>query len=333
MAGVGTGGAMRDVKRDELRWMLKRVAMGLAVSPLALIAACSCQTGGGGCPPLVEVQPVTQAQLDALGGADCLPLCRPPQGFESPPRTLSSCQRTLTAAPDAFALDAGGADVGPATSSISCSYTLACRGGRRPAAGITSLQGQGVATWLAELAQLKAASVDAFAELRAELIAHQAPSRIIAATSRAEADEVMHAQLIGSFARRAGAKPVRPVVSIGAPRALFDIAKHNASEGCVREAFGAINALHQASNAATAELREGFLRIARDEARHALLSLELDDWMRTRLSAHEVHQLEEERAVASAELVSHVGNEDGETRAVLGLPDEERGRDLVLMCA
>ena len=167
----------------------------------------------------------------------------------------------------------------------------------------------------------------------AELIAHRAPSGIIAATSRAEADEVMHAQLIGSFARRAGANPVRLLVSIGAPRALFDIAKHNASEGCVREAFGAINALHQASNAATPELRDGFLRIARDEARHALLSLELDDWMRTRLNSHEVRQLEEERAVATAELALNVGTEDRETRAVLGLPDAERGHDLVLMCA
>ena len=320
---------MRDVKRDELRWMLKRIAMGLAVSPLALIAACGCQIpSDGGCGTSTQSQGVTQAQLDALMGGDCLPLCAP----RVPAIPASSCQLATgdAAMTDASSPEDAGA---PSVAFIVCTYTNACRG-RRPASGITlRLEGEGVATWLMETAQLEAASVDAFAELRAELIAHQAPSNIIAATSRAEADEVIHAQLMGAFARRAGAKPVRPSVVIGAPRALFDIAKHNASEGCVREAFGAINTLHQASNAATPELREGFLRIARDEARHALLSLELDDWMRTKLNAQQQRQLEDEREVAAHELSCNVGNEDRETRSALGLPDEERGRDLVRLCA
>ena len=320
----------RDVNRNELRWMLKRIAMGLAVSPLALIAACGCQIpGGGDCGTSTQSQAVTQAQLDALMGGDCLPLSAP---YVVPAIPASSCQLLMGDAAmmtDASSLEDAGA---PSVAFIACTYRNACRG-RRPASGVALLEGQGIATWLAETAQLEAASVDAFAELRAELLAHQAPSNIIAATSRAEADEVVHAQLMGAFARRAGAKPVRPSVVIGAPRALFDIAKHNASEGCVREAFGAINALHQASNAATPELRAGFLRIARDEARHALLSLELDDWMRTKLNAQQQRQLEDEREVAAHELACNVGHEDCETRSALGLPDEERGRDLVRLCA
>ena len=327
---------MRDVKRDELRWMLTRIAMGLAVSPLALIAACA----GYSCAPCPEsftdVQGVSQEELDSIRSGQCLSLCSTTGNFYYIP--LVSCRPVGPTDASIGNLDASLSpdDAGAPRAVagwIECTYRLICVGGRRPASGVDAVRGRGVAAWLAETAQLEAASVDAFAELRAELIAHQAPSRIIAATSRAEADEVIHAQLIGAFARRAGAAPVRPIVSMGAPRALFDIAKHNASEGCVREAFGAINALHQASNAATPELREGFLRIARDEARHALLSLELDDWMRTRLGAHEVRKLEDERALATAELLSHVGNEDVETRAALGLPDAERGRDLVWMCA
>jgi len=92
-------------------------------------------------------------------------------------------------------------------------------------------------------------------------------------------------------------------------------------------------ALHQAHNASSPEVREGFLRIARDEARHALLSLELDDWMRTRVSANQVRQRDETRALAMLEVAENVGREDVATRTVLGLPDEERGRDLVRFVA
>ena len=65
---------MTNVKRDELRWMLKRIAMGLAVSPLALIAGC---TGCGSCSEssYTTRQEVTQAQLDSVPDGDCLPLC------------------------------------------------------------------------------------------------------------------------------------------------------------------------------------------------------------------------------------------------------------------
>lgn len=326
---------MRDVRRDRLRWTLKRIAMGLAVSPLTWMAGCQCY--GPCAPPFVELQGVTRAQLELHSLEDCLPLCgpRPARGFYegTPIACRHAPERDASVATvDAFVSDSD-AGPDPIAAWIECTYRPTCIGGRRPASGVTPLRGRGIATWLAETAQLEAASVDAFAELRSELIAHRAPSTIITATSRAEADEVVHARIVGAFARRAGAEPVRPSVAIAAPRTLFDVAEHNASEGCVREAFGAINALHQASNAATPALREGFLRIARDEARHALLSLDLDDWIRTKLDPRAVRRLDEAREVAAHELAANVGHEDHETRALLGLPDEERGRDLVRLCA
>jgi len=231
-------------------------------------------------------------------------------------------------------VDTGMSDAGVSqTAWIECTCQQIRVGGRRPASGVQSVRGQGVAAWLTETAQLEAASIDAFAELRDELRAHHAPRSLIQETHRAEADEVGHARWVGRLALRVGALPRRPNVVRGEPRSLVAIAQHNASEGCVREAYGALVALHQAHNASSPEVREGFLRIARDEARHALLSLELDDWMRTRVSANQVRQRDETRALAMLEVAENVGREDVATRTVLGLPDEERGRDLVRFVA
>ena len=339
---------MRDVERERLRWMLKRVAMGLAVSPFALIAACSSDGGGadlgGGpyCRPETTTQTVRLSQLTPSVDlfSDCTSLCR----GSGPWTTASTCRVVegepldapwldANANPDAGPFDAGG---DPVVATITCMVETCFPAGRRPAFATTARsthEVEGIAKWLREVAQLEAATIDSFAELRDELKAHAAPRQLVDATHRAEADEVRHARFVGQLASRVGARPVRPDVMRSEPRPLFAIAQHNASEGCVREAYGALAALHQASNASSLEVRAGFLRIAQDEARHALLSLALDDWMRSKLSAREVRALEEERAMAVATLANQVGVEDALTRAVLGLPDAERGRDLVRFTA
>ena len=335
---------MRDVERERLRWMLRRVAMGLAVSPLALIAACSSDGGGGGGVPFCmterSVQSVRASQISPMTNLfdDCRSFCRTTSpGYMG---MVTCAVRTDGFPTDAPADGGGPADAGapeadPVVAMISCEVEVCRPAGRRPALamGVAMKQSEGVASWLREVAELEAASIDAFAELRDELSAHAAPRALVDATVRAEADEVLHARLVGQLASRAGARPVRPEVLRTEPRGLFALAQHNASEGCVREAYGALAALHQAHNASSPEVRAGFLRIAQDEARHALLSLALDDWMRSKLSARQVRALEEERALAVEALADQVGAEDALTRAVLGLPDAERGRDLVYFTA
>ena len=143
-------------------------------------------------------------------------------------------------------LDAGSDDAGPddagvdplggVVARLSCDIQYCRPAGRRPAALRLSRRTSGsVGRWLAEVATLEATSVPAFAELRRELRAHRAPSALIAATVRAEADEVLHARLVTRLAQRAGATPARAHVSPTDPRSLADLVVHNAAEGCVRE--------------------------------------------------------------------------------------------------
>jgi hypothetical protein len=138
--------------------------------------------------------------------------------------------------------------------------------------------------WLAHAAYLEAASVIAFVHLAADLARLGAPQRLIDAALVAATDEVRHARAIRAVAGvdvpRVRALPYRP-------QALFALARHNATEGCVRETIGAAINLHQARHATDATLRAVFAQIAADEIRHAELAWAIDAWARTMLSTDE----------------------------------------------
>ena len=110
------------------------------------------------------------------------------------------------------------------------------------------------ADYLARAAHLESASVLSFARLRRELASHGAPRCLLRAVRRARRDEERHAGSVGRLARRHGASPARPRVPRTAPRALEEIARENAVEGCVRETFGALVARLQASRCADPDL-------------------------------------------------------------------------------
>src|SRR5262249_35131396 len=134
----------------------------------------------------------------------------------------------------------------PATNEITCHP--ACTG-RRPA-GLTVPMRASAANvlgdYFAEMAALEAASVDAFRTLRDELALHRAPRSLRRAAARAARDEVRHARVTASIAKRFGAQPAPVEVIPSAPRPLEAIARENAVEGCVRETFGALIATRQA---------------------------------------------------------------------------------------
>ena len=52
----------------------------------------------------------------------------------------------------------------------------------------------------------------------------------------------------------------------------------NAREGCVRETFGALIAMHQAERAGDPIIRRAMRRIAEEETRHAELAWEVASW-------------------------------------------------------
>ncbi len=172
---------------------------------------------------------------------------------------------------------------------VQCIYeTSTCSqpAGRRPA-GHRERVGRGstpLGAYFASIAALEAASVGAFEELARELAAHGAPKRLVARARRAARDEVRHAALVGELARRHGGAVKLPVArGPRPPRTLVALARANAVEGCVRETFGALLALHQAEFAPSADVRAAMTTIARDESAHAILAHDVHRWLVRRL--------------------------------------------------
>ncbi len=179
-----------------------------------------------------------------------------------------------------------------------------CVSGRRPTGLLRSAHRSrsDVGGFFAESARLEAASVFAFETLARELRAHGAAAHLIRAAERARADEVRHARVAGAIARRHGAEPEAVVVEQRAVRSLFEIALENMLEGCVRETYGALVALHQSAHAKDARVAAAMRRIARDETRHAALAWDVAAWLDSRLTEEERSKIVDARTEASSTL-------------------------------
>lgn len=141
----------------------------------------------------------------------------------------------------------------------------------------------GTGSYFARMAHGEAASVHAFARMHEELRQMGAPALLVEAAARSACDERRHARAMRRQATRRGA-PI-PVVRIRQPRArsLESIARENATEGCIRETFGALLMRWQAERAQDPALRRLFARIAADETRHAAFAWEVARWLEPRL--------------------------------------------------
>jgi hypothetical protein len=171
---------------------------------------------------------------------------------------------------------------------VTCpTFTEACHTGRRPAgfAGARRRAGSVAGEYFAVCAELEAASVYAFRALADELRAHAAPRGLRRRAVASARDEVRHARVMGTLARRAGCAPREVAVEPRATRGLEEVARENAVEGCVRETFGALVATWQARTAKDARVRAAMERIAADETRHAALAWDVKRWADARLPA------------------------------------------------
>jgi hypothetical protein len=210
-----------------------------------------------------------------------------------------------------------------------------CIEGRRPpmlaATGVPWLGS--VASCFAEIAHMEAAAVLAFDELDRQLRALDAPWELRMRAARARADEVEHAAITLALARRFGERPPAPSVEgtrdPHAADALFRLALENAVEGCVREAYGALVAAHQAAHASDAGVRNAFERIAEDEAKHAELSFALDAWLSPRLGSKERAAVEDAKTRAWQDLVAGCTEPAPEVVRVAGMPTAARARALL----
>lgn len=173
---------------------------------------------------------------------------------------------------------------------VNCvSWFKDCAGGRSTE-GITVSempQGPSFGSWLGRMATLEAESIPAFRRLAHELAALGAPRKLRRRASRSRRDEMRHARTISSLARRHGGTPARVLDPNRrlALRSLEEVALENAVEGCIRETYGAWQALTQSRESADPEFRAIMKRIAEDEMRHATLAWEIHDWAMKRLDA------------------------------------------------
>ncbi len=211
-----------------------------------------------------------------------------------------------------------------------------CIEGRRPngLAPTSSPWLSSLRACFSEIAHMEAAAVIAFDELERQLRALGAPDALLVRARRARADEVAHARITAALAERFGGRAPAPRVGPGrdlrAPDALVRLAVENAVEGCVREAYGALVAAHQAGHASDPSVREAFARIAVDEAAHAELSFALDEWLTERLSEADRTLVAHAKASAWADLAVACAVEPAEeVVTVAGMPTAAQARVLL----
>lgn len=199
--------------------------------------------------------------------------------------------------------------------------------GRRPEGFVTepTATEAGLGVELATMATLEAASVPAFARLARELAHHGAPASLVRRAERARRDEIRHARRMTKLARAYGHAPSSFRAAAPTIRDPLAIARENAAEGCVAEAFGAVVATFQAQRA-DHRFRSTFEAVAGDERRHAALAEDVDAWIASRLSERERAEVRTARREAIAALRARIGETAG--CPALGLPAAHEARAL-----
>jgi hypothetical protein len=261
---------------DWSRSLIRKIALGLPIVLPVITAPFSmglgCYPLGYRCPERIEMVQVDYAPAtDGSAQIDCNAAC----GGEDRRCELISPGR------------------------VECVQTIVeCPGaGRRPDAALAAsecLSSDPIVKWLRDATILEAASVPAFDALARDLEALGAPEELARAARLAMDDELAHARSMARLTAAYGG-PLAIRVEVGRParRSLAELALHNAVEGCVREAHGAIEAASRALHAEDPYVRTAFAEIAPDEARHALLSFAIDDWARPLLSDQERREIDD----------------------------------------
>jgi hypothetical protein len=181
------------------------------------------------------------------------------------------------------------------------------------------------------------ASVPAFARFALQLAALGAPARLLADTARAIGDEVEHARIAFTLARRHGGVAVGPgpLAMDGAfdPRVeLVAVVELALVEACVGETLAAIEAAEAAEAAEDPALHSLLARIAADELRHAELGWRFVAWALPRIHAPDRDHLRRTLDTAIHHASTLVGDPDPalHRHGVLDGPTRHRTRTAAL---
>jgi len=244
-------------------------------------------------PPETVLMEYTRCDLEAGDAEACRDSCFQVCSMFTPGKYFQLCDESTNDAGQAVAV---------------CHYgPPPC--GRRPE-GLSDLPGATtLGAYLAHAAHLEAASIRAFRRLADELAAFGAPAALVTAAKKAAHDERRHTLRIGRLARRRGGTLVRVKSARPRTRTLFEIARENVVEGCVRETYGALFAVWQSQRAGDPELRNAMRSIAKDEVKHAALARRVAGWARARLSEEDRAALDEAESRAWDDLESEATRE------------------------
>ncbi len=260
-----------------------------------------------------------EADASADGGAGeagaCFAACQYACTATAPSGMTSTCVSELE-------------DDGGATRTAQCRADEYTCTGRRTDGLIEPIAASTLGETLAKLAWLEAASVHSFRRLARELRAHGAPRSLVRSARDAARDEIRHARVMRSLARRHGAlvAPVRAARTV--TRDLETIARENAVEGCVVEALGALFAAWQAERAEDEMIRAAMRVIAPDELRHASLAWAVAAWIEPRLDPSARSRVRSARARTAAECVQNAAMGNAAIAGPLGLPSASAARAL-----
>src|SRR5690606_36361264 len=105
----------------------------------------------------------------------------------------------------------------------------------------------------------------------------------------------------------------------------FDLALENAQEGCIREAFGALEMRLQYILVDDPEIAATLQRISADETFHAELSWAIDAWAQQHLTADEQQAVGTAIQQALDTLRSEVASRTAAQAQAMNIPNRQRG--------
>lgn len=204
--------------------------------------------------------------------------------------------------------------------------------GRRPTGLVESaplVLGPSAGDLFATMSLHAAASVRAYRQLGRELAAHGAPRTLRDRVRRATWDAIRHTRFADGLSLRFESEPARPMVHARRIRTLAQLAKDNAVEGCVREAWSAALALWQAEYARAPLVREAMRDFAHDKMRHAQLAWDIHRWAIGRIDENEVAAVDEASRRAIARIFrAPVPFLSPATQRTVGLPEPKTAKAL-----
>jgi hypothetical protein len=223
---------------------------------------------------------------------------------------------------------------------LDCTSCIGANAGRRPVGSRPprsdrrkrARSARSAGAYFAQLAYAEAASVEAFVQLAARLAAFGAPARLQREALRSAEDEERHARVTGRLARRHGELAASPRPCAFARLTFENFVSENAVEGCVRETFAALVAMHQSARADDPSVAVAMRSIAKDEARHAALAWAIHGWAIARLSPAARARIRASQARALAELrnVARRAEWSQEVRDIAGLPSAAVEREMAV---